>query len=151
MARLNYFLPALLFLGLGLQGLNAQRSLDAAKPQNLFAGTSWKADGVPFGDIQRESYTLTAISEDDSFQSQWGHFITFDQTSFVTHYSAPCGNDCFTTVTGEYEFVASFKIHIFVQSIARHGFCQQESDMEGQEYGYYLVERTETGWIITKG
>lgn len=94
--------------------------------ENKLLGTLWKSNGVPFEDSERDSYTFTRQADDNQFN--WGNFIRFDkENQFSSYYSAPCGNDCFTSVTGRYHYLNDTTISITVNSISYSGFCQKES------------------------
>src|SRR5688572_22616541 len=148
--RIQLQLFFLLFLVSGNAVLAlSQRAKHANKPENILIGTSWKTNGVPFESKDEKQYTLSTFDEND-FDGHWGHFITFDETTFSSSYSAPCGNDCFTNVSGEYYFESAFQIHIKVNEINRHGFCEKKSETLNKDYGSYTLERTETGWTLTK-
>lgn len=139
---------SLFFLITGLTYSIAQTGKrNVAKLQNVLADTHWKIDGIPFETKERETYHLTPLSDE---QFQWGNFIHFEQNTFSSHYSAPCGMDCFTSVTGEYFFVNALTIMVKVISINRNGFCEKESEEVSSNYGNYLLSKNETGWTLTK-
>ena len=128
--------------------LIAQTKRAETVQQNLLDGTSWHVDGVPFQDKSREKYTL---SEYDVLEfGNWGHTITFEEKTFSSHYSAPCGNDCFTSVYGEYYFAEQYKIRVKVTQIHRRGFCDQKSEELNQDMGYYLLKKIDNGWELTR-
>lgn len=122
---------------------------DASKRENILLNTRWKVDGVPFETIDREKYSLSAIA-DDSYNFRWGHFISFNENTFTSSYSAPCGNDCFTSVSGGYWFVADLTIKVKVMAIQRNGFCSKDSEELNKDFGNYLLCKTETGWMLKK-
>jgi hypothetical protein len=144
----QFFLLFFLLTGNALMALS-QRGKQVNIPENLLVGTTWKVNGTPFETKEKEQYTFSEINTED-FDGHWGHFISFDTTTFSSSYSAPCGNDCFTNVNGEYYFETSFKIHISVKEINRHGFCSKKSESLNRDYGYYTLERTATGWTLLK-
>ena len=80
----------------------------------------------------------------------WGNFISFTDSTFHTNYSASCGVDCFVTVDGNYKFIASDKIEVFVKTIARSGFCHNESEEPKKSFGIYQIIRTPEGYEILK-
>ena len=127
----------------------SQRSKKKNNVENLLMGTSWKADGTPFETSDREMYQFTTY-DPLVFEGRYGYFIDFDTTTFSTHYSAPCGNDCFTSLQGEYKFVGAFTISVQVNSINRYGFCGKESEKPNRHAGNYLLERFGKGWKVSK-
>jgi len=141
------------FVFLVLIGINfsfAQTSLGyITQNENALVNTTWKVDGIPFETKEREAYSLSVIPE-DQYDAHWGHFISFNENTFSSSYSAPCGNDCFTSVSGEYWFVADMTIKVKVMTIQRNGFCSSKSETLNKDYGNYLLTKVESGWMITK-
>lgn len=75
----------------------------------------------------------------------YGNNITLkaDQT-FVSSYSAPCGNDCFTTTTGKYKIIDDNYICFFLDEITRHGECFGGTK-PNEDFGLYYFYKTENG------
>lgn len=48
--------------------------------------------------------------------------------TFVSFYTAPCGNDCFTTSTGKYEQINDTHIQFLLEKITHHGDCIGDSE-----------------------
>ncbi|MEZ4921562.1 MAG: hypothetical protein R2780_00160 [Crocinitomicaceae bacterium] len=129
--------------------LNAQNREEGKTDKINLANKEFKVNGSCFEDESRESYELTDFERGvDEFN--WGYFISFTEHSFTTSYSAPCGNDCFTSVSGTYEFVGLNKIKVFVSTIRGNGFCQKESEEPNRSYGTYSLEQTAVGVNIKK-
>jgi len=116
---------------------------------NPWMNTTWKVNDVPFESKDNEVYFFTAADPLD-FDNHWGHTITFGRETFSSSYSAMCGNDCFTSVTGEFYFTEANKVHIRVLNIERNGFCNKKSQTLNQDYGFYDVIQIENGWEIRK-
>lgn len=137
------------FAALMLVNANAQNGTRRlAATNNILENTTWKVDGVPFETKEREEYSLQAIVEESQFN--WGHSISFAEKTFTSSYSAPCGNDCFTNVYGEYQFVDAYLISIKIIKIDRGPFCSQKSESLNQNYGKYKLEKAGNGWQIIK-
>lgn len=117
---------------------------------NYLVGTSWKVNGVPFENKDTESYSLSEYGEPDNIMDQWGHFIYFDTLTFSSHYSAPCGNDCFTSVRGTYWYSGVNRIQVKVTSIDRSGFCSEKSETINQDYGSYDLIKSDFGYDLKK-
>jgi hypothetical protein len=116
---------------------------------NVLAGTSWKLNGVPFADKDQTEYFLSTY-DPLSYDSQMGHFISFDETTFMSDYNAPCGMDCFTNVSGEYHFESNLQVHIKVLRIDRHGFCDKGSETLDRDHGLFDLVKQGTGWKLVK-
>ncbi len=152
----------LLFLVLIPAGSYSQAAKSIQEPKkavtsitytNPFKNTDWKSSsGVPFETANQENYSFSKY--DPSLDMMyWGNFIHFKGTTFTTHYSAPCGNDCFTTVTGEYRTVGDHLLEIKVLGINYSGFCGKESVTGFQFQTYYtfvLDEKQEKAEMTKK-
>ena len=115
---------------------------------NFLAGTRWKVNGAPFADKERNEYTLSSYDA-LTYESQMGHFISFDQTTFRSDYNAPCGMDCFTNVSGKYELTSATQLQIHVEKIERHGFCDKGSEVLDRNMTFEIVQE-ENGWKLVK-
>ena len=113
------------------------------KYPNPFKGKEYRSGGVPFETADRESYTFTPLEKPEGMM--WGNFINFDHHTFSTHYSAPCGNDCFTSVSGEYRIVGDGLMEVKVMGISRSGFCREESVEGFQFQAYYKYSIDDEG------
>lgn len=128
--------------------LIAQNRRSETVHENFLAGTTWKVDGVPFETKSREKYLLSKY--DNLEFGNWGHTISFEKSTFNSSYSAPCGNDCFTSVMGEYRFTDKNTISVKVKQIDRHGFCEKRSEILNQDMGTFLLSKKENGWELIK-
>ncbi|MEX1001050.1 MAG: hypothetical protein WDZ35_02960 [Crocinitomicaceae bacterium] len=111
--------------------------------------TSWKTNISCFEDEEVVAYELSSYPSLTETRS-WGYFINFTDSTFETHYSAPCGNDCFTSVSGSYTYITGNKIEVYVASISRGGFCQKKSEYPKKKYGTYEITATSKGLRLKK-
>jgi hypothetical protein len=83
--------------------------------------------------------------QQDTNGYQYGNKITLnaDQT-FVSYYSAPCKQDCFTTSIGKYKLIDENYICFFLEKITRFGRCQGDEKPE-EDLGLYYFQKTENG------
>ncbi len=82
-----------------------------------------------------EEYILSAASD----KWNYGNTISINPDgTFVSAYSAFCGNDCFTTTTGKYELINGTHIRFFLEKISRHGECAGNSE-PNKDLGLYYV------------
>jgi len=157
MKKLNYIINStfflLLFFSLTFNTVSYSQTgtREVGKMKNVLAGTSWRVDQSPFENEDTKVYNLSLLNENETeFYYHWGYSISFDEATFSSNYSAPCGNDCFTSVSGEYKFVDYLTISVKVLSIERRMFCNKESEKPNKNYGNYQLEKKENGWIIKK-
>ena len=114
------------------------------------ANTTWKVNGKCLESEDQSSFSIAPYVETKDISSRWGHFISFTEKTFSTHYSARCGVDCFTSVTGTYELIGEDTIAFFIESISRSGYCSGESETPKKSYGLFKITETKNGLTFTK-
>ena len=120
---------------------------DNREHDNFLKNTKWRISNHAFADLEQESYTLSEIEDDDWI---WGRFVSFNENSFSGDYSAPCGNDCFVTTNGTYQFIKEQTIFVNVEYISRSGFCEDYGvDTVGFK-AYYSIESNGKGYELIK-
>jgi len=114
------------------------------------ANTTWKVNGKCLETDNQASFSVVPKVVTEDISSRWGHFISFTEKTFSTSYSAPCGNDCFTSVSGTYELKGGDEILFYVEKITRGGFCSQESETPKKSFGTYKITETKNGLSFVK-
>ena len=95
-----------------------------------------------------DEYTLTSQTKERTFQ--YGNHISIQPDgTFVCGYSAPCGNDCFTTSVGKYKLINTDYICLFLEKITQHGDCHSNSD-PNEDLGLFRIYRNEKGIVLCK-
>ena len=103
--------------------------------------SSWKIDGKCLETENEDGFVLCSYSESaGDIASRWGYFISFSENTFQTSYRAPCGVDCFTSVSGTYLWVGSNKIEFFVTKISRSEYCLDTSENPRKSFGTYELK-----------
>lgn len=110
----------------------------------------WKIEKVLWNDAQ-PIYHLTQIPADASAFAHYGNSIAFkaDKT-FVSNYSAPCGNDCFPSSNGNYRFIGKNQVELVVKEINQSGDCKNIHEKGTWKLGTYLITPTENGLVLKK-
>ena len=99
------------------------------------ANTTWKVNGSCLESEDQLRFSITPYLETKDFSSGWGYSISFTEKTFSTSYSAPCGNDCFTSVSGTYELTDNeilFCVNLFD---ATESAIQARKILKMGEYG----------------
>lgn len=87
---------------------------------------TWKTDAVVAYDV-REYYVLTPANktEEATKMERYGSFVVFSEDyTFQSYYTAPCGNDCFTTTDGTYEYLDKNTVKLTLHRVHQSGMCQ---------------------------
>ena len=134
---------AIVFLLSSIMSFGINNSTETRKNvsyENYLKGTEWKCSDVPFESEEVGQYSFEKFVADG--QMHWGNFIQFEENTFSTYYRAPCGNDCFTSVNGDYRFIGENLIKIKVTSISYSGFCGKENVDGLQFVANYSLSRS---------
>jgi hypothetical protein len=123
----------------------------------------WRIDAViglellgqcpnPVGRLTKtDEYTLQKIKKEDSengFIYGWQAEFNSDMT-FKSYYSAWCGNDYFSDVTGTYEYIDSNHIKIQVNNIVLSGQWNREEELN-TDLGIFLIDSINNGFRLIK-
>jgi hypothetical protein len=101
---------------------------------------SWKISSL-IANSQTEEYFLYPKSDDPS--KNYGNSITLKPDgTFVSAYSADCGNDCFTSTFGKYKMIDENYICFFLEKITHDGDCSGESEPKKDLGKYYFYNGT---------
>ncbi|MEI7510398.1 MAG: hypothetical protein WCJ62_13150 [Flavobacterium sp.] len=97
---------------------------------------------------ETKEYTLTPQSTDRF--NNYGNNISFnsDQT-FISAYSADCGNDCFTTTIGKYKIIDENYICFYLEKIQHQGNCKGNSE-PNKDLGVYYFFKNNNGFTLIK-
>jgi hypothetical protein len=74
--------------------------------------------------------------------------INSDET-FVSSYSAPCGNDCFTTSMGKYKMIDENYLCFFLEQVTKSGDCIGKTT-PNIDLGLYRIYKEENKIILRK-
>ncbi len=99
-----------------------------------------------------DEYVLTPANQaaNATKMERFGDFIVFnaDQT-FESYYTAPCGNDCFTTTAGIYTITKNNQIALTLHRLNQEGMCMQSRE-ETADLGTYDVIKEENQMRLVK-
>ncbi|OYU78923.1 MAG: hypothetical protein CFE23_16405 [Flavobacterium sp. BFFFF1] len=84
-------------------------------------------------------------------QSIWGNFIEFKSNgTFVSWYSADCGNDCFTTNLGKYQIINVHYIRLIITKSSQDGECEKFEKSFNRDLGLYQISNVAHGIDLIK-
>lgn len=113
--------------------------------------SKWKLNEKCLEDENDLGFTISPFSiKQNDISSRWGYFISFSDSTFTTHYSAPCGNDCFTSVSGTYHWLGNNQIEFFVKDISRSQYCNADSETPQKSFGTYILNVADEGVIFDR-
>ncbi len=112
--------------------------------------TEWRLSGRCLESVEQSEFSIYTIQHSNDISHRWGYFITFSDRTFSTNYRARCGVDCFTSVSGTYEWRSDDTIEFFVETIQRNGYCQKESEAPRKSFGVFRISSSEKGFLLTR-
>lgn len=108
----------------------------------------WETNGILGLNENTEKFTLTKFRE----RKFAGNLTSFSNktNNFSSGYTAWCGNDNFTTVTGKYEFFDKDKLGISVDSVTYSGEWKKPNEIRRKKELVFLISKNEDKIIFTK-
>lgn len=97
---------------------------------------------------ETKEYILTSQSS-DKFNNYGNNISVNTDQSFVSSYSAECGNDCFTITKGKYKIIDENYICFYLDEIIRSGECSGNSK-PNKDLGLYYYYKTENGFRLLR-
>jgi hypothetical protein len=92
-------------------------------------------------------YRLYKTSAGGSYGN--GLYLKEDGT-FISAYSAECGNDCFTSNFGRFKMVDAEHVHFYLDSVNVTGDCPHRQLSPKKDLGIYAIVKEEKGYKLIK-
>lgn len=97
---------------------------------------------------ETQEYILNRKSSEP--RSIYGNNITINPDgTFVSGYSAPCGNDCFTSTTGKYKIIDENYICFYLENINHFGECSGNSE-PNEDLGLFRIYKNENNLTLLR-
>ena len=81
----------------------------------------------------------------------YGNSLTFNTNgTFISKYSADCGNDCFTRSEGTFEKIDETHLRLQINLFARSGWCEGVEDRTVRDLGTFEIKPTKNGYQLVK-
>jgi len=85
----------------------------------------------------------------DIFKNYGNNVSLNTNLTFVSDYSAPCGNDCFTTTKGKYKIIDENYICFYLEEITRRGDCSENSQ-PNKDLGLFYYYKNNNNFNLIK-
>lgn len=101
----------------------------------------WYIDQIIGRDTNKiQEFNLQKIDTTREYWT-WGKTIRFfPGGNFICRYGARCGNDCFPSSNGMYQFSDSSHITIYVKEYDQNGYCENIHRTIDRIIGTYLID-----------
>ncbi|MCX8607713.1 hypothetical protein J3U46_02905, partial [Gilliamella sp. B3771] len=81
----------------------------------------------------------------------YGNSLTFNTNgTFISKYSADCGNDCFNRSEGTFEKIDETHLRLQINLFARSGWCEGVEDRTLRDLGTFEIKPTKNGYQLVK-
>lgn len=111
----------------------------------------WKTNAlITYEAVDEYKLTPANQSADATKIERFGNFIAFNaDLTFDSYYTAPCGNDCFTTTAGVYTVAKNNQITLTLHRLNQEGMCMQSRE-EILVLGIYDIIKEKNGVRLVK-
>lgn len=105
-----------------------------------FFNYTWSISSPAFFHKDQKTYKLQTQKTDK--RPAFGHFVTFKKDgTFSGYYTAPCGNDCFTSIDGHYKINDFSNLEIFVKNAEQKGYCNNPIHFSNKKRGTFKLTK----------
>ena len=74
-----------------------------------------------------------------------------DKNKYWSHYFAPCGNDCFRSVSGTFELIAPSYVRLNALKFEQRGFCEKKNKtLHNDTADYYIYKVSDKKIFLVK-
>ena len=74
-----------------------------------------------------------------------------DKNKYWSHYFAPCGNDCFRSVSGTFELIAPSYVRLNALKFEQRGFCEKKNKtLHNDTAVYYIYKLSDKKIFLVK-
>jgi hypothetical protein len=115
--------------------------------KEVLVKNEWVTDNILGLDPKTKIYKLTKYHP-GKFAGNLTQFV--DSITFHSAYTAPCGNDYFTDVSGQYKFPERNKITITVKEVSYSGEWTKPTEHRKINYLTFAISMVRDTIILTK-
>ena len=94
------------------------------------------------GKFKEEDSNLFELTKDeDEIAGIATVFEKNDKNQYKSFYFAPCGNDCFPSITGTFELIAPSYVRLNALKFEQRGFCEKKNEtLHNDTADYYIYK-----------
>ena len=94
------------------------------------------------GNFKEEYQNLLVLTQRE--RENFGYATVFeknDKNQYRSYYFAPCGNDCFPSITGTFELIAPSYVRLNALTFEQHGDCEKKNKtLHNDTADYYIYK-----------
>ena len=94
------------------------------------------------GNLKAESQNLLVLTQREGESSGFATvFEKNDKNQYKSFYFAPCGNDCFASITGTFELIAPSYVRLNALTFEQYGDCEKKNKtLHNDTADYYIYK-----------
>ena len=74
-----------------------------------------------------------------------------DKNQYISYYFAPCGNDCFSSITGTFKLIAPSYVRLNALKFEQRGFCEKKNKtLHNDTADYYIYKVSDKKIFLVK-
>lgn len=93
-----------------------------------------------FGNFKEEYQNLLVLTRKG--RERFGYATVFeknDKNQYRSYYFAPCGNDCFKSISGTFELIAPSYVRLNALKFEQRGFCEKKNETLHNDTAVYYI------------
>ena len=112
---------------------------------SLHAQNSLKGEWITnslLGDFKEEYQNLLVLTQREGERVGYAtEFEKNDKNQYRSYYFAPCGNDCFSSITGTFKLIAPSYVRLNALTFERTGDCKHKNEtLHNDTADYYIYK-----------
>ena len=104
------------------------------------------------GNLKAESQNLLVLTQRE--RESFGYATKFkkdNKNQYKSFYFAPCGNDCFRSVSGTFELIAPSYVRLNALTFEQHGDCKEKNKtLHNDTADYYIYKVSDKKIFLVK-
>ena len=104
------------------------------------------------GNFKEEYQNLLVLTQRE--RENFGYATVFeknDKNQYRSYYFAPCGNDCFSSITGTFKLIAPSYVRLNALTFEQHGDCEKKNKtLHNDTADYYIYKVSDKKIILVK-
>ena len=102
--------------------------------------------------LKAESQNLLVLTQRERERSGFAtEFKKDDKNQYISYYFAPCGNDCFRSVSGTFELIAPSYVRLNALTFEQHGDCKKKNKtLHNDTADYYIYKVSDKKIFLVK-
>ena len=100
---------------------------------------------------EKDSNLFELTKDEDEISGIATEFEKNDKNQYRSYYFAPCGNDCFSSITGTFKLIAPSYVRLNALKFEQRGFCEKKNKtLHNDTADYYIYKVSDKKIFLVK-